>query len=227
MMNRRKYLAAVGAATSLGLAGCSSGTGGNNSSGNGSGGSGSGGNGSGGENTEAAGGDEATEMESGDDSTDASGDMTESSGEATEAEEAEGETATESDESGSDESTETSGGDDSGGSSSIEDSGDTDVSLQSADVADAYSLDSVAYYSEDMSNGVRGEVTNTSDSTISYTGIQVRFYDSDDTRIGETLDNTTDLGAGETYAFDAIGALMSDEADSVASYTISVSDSAF
>lgn len=226
MMDRRKYLAAVGAATSLGLAGCSSGTGGNNSSGNGSGGSG-------GESTEAAGGNEATEMESGDDSTDASGDTTESSEEATETagedgeDEDGGETATESDESSSDESTETSGGDGSGESSSIEDSGDTDVSLQSADVADAYSLDSVAYYSDDMSNGVRGEVTNTSDSTISYTGIQVRFYDSDDTRIGETLDNTTDLGAGETYAFDAIGALTGDDADSVASYTISVSDSAF
>jgi hypothetical protein len=214
-MNRRKYLAAVGTATSLGLAGCSSGTGGNNSSGNGSGG-----NGSGGESTEAASGDAETEMESGGDSTEMGGDTTESSGD---------ETATESSESSGEESTETSAssGESGGSSSSISDSGETDVSLKSADVADAYSLDSVEYYSEDMSNGVRGEVTNTTDSSISYTGIQVKFYDSDDTRIGETLDNTSDLGAGETYAFDAVGLLTGDKADSVASYTIAISDSAF
>jgi hypothetical protein len=224
MMNRRKYLAAVGAATSLGLAGCSGGTGGNNSSG----GNGSGGNGSGGGSTEAASGGAETEMESGGDSTDTGGDTTESSDEeATETEGEDGsETETESDESGGEESTETSGGDDSGGSSSIEDSGDTDVSLQSADVADAYSLDSVAFYSEEFSSGVRGEVTNTSDSTISYTEIQVRFYDSDDTRLGEGLDNTTDLGGGETYAFDVPSLLTSDEVDTIASYTITVTDSA-
>lgn len=218
-MNRRKYLAAVGTATSLGLAGCSSGTGGNNSSGNGSGG-----NGSGGESTEAASGDAETEMESGGDSTEMGGDTTESSGD-----EAGDETATESSESSGEESTETSAssGESGGSSSSISDSGETDVSLKSADVADAYSLDSVEYYSEDMSNGVRGEVTNTTDSSISYTGIQVKFYDSDDTRIGETLDNTSDLGAGETYAFDAVGLLTGDKADSVASYTIAISDSAF
>jgi len=111
-----------------------------------------------------------------------------------------------------------------GDSSSVSDSGDTDVELQSADVADAYSLDSVAYYEEDYSAGVRGEVTNTSDGSISYTDIQVKFYDSDGTRLGETLDNASDLGSGETYAFDAVSTLTGDESDSVASYTISISD---
>jgi hypothetical protein len=128
---------------------------------------------------------------------------------------------------GSDESTETSGnGGNSSESSSIEDSGDTDVTLQSADVADAYSLDSVAFYSEEFSSGVRGEVTNTSNSAIPYTGIQVKFYDSEGTRLGEGLDNTSDLGAGETYAFDVPSLLTSDKADSIASYTITVTDSA-
>lgn len=119
-----------------------------------------------------------------------------------------------------------SGNESAGGSASITDSGDTDVTLQSADVADAYSLDSVAFYSEDMSSGVRGEVTNTSDSSISYTGIQVKFYDSEGTRLGETLDNASDLGAGKTYAFDAVSLLTGDKLDSIASYTITVSDSA-
>jgi hypothetical protein len=133
-----------------------------------------------------------------------------------------------SDESDGGESTETSASSgDSGGSSSIEDSGDTDVSLQSADVADVYSLDSVAFYSEEFASGVRGEVTNASDSTISDTEIQVRFYDSDDTRLGEGLDNTTDLGGGETYAFDVPSLLTSDEVDTIASYTITVTNSAF
>ncbi|PSP73382.1 hypothetical protein BRC86_09450 [Halobacteriales archaeon QS_3_64_16] len=111
-----------------------------------------------------------------------------------------------------------------GGSSSISDSGDTDVELQSADVADVYSLDSVAYYEEDYSAGVRGEATNTSDDSISYTDIQAKFYDSDGTRLGEALDNASDLGDGETYAFDAISTLTGDKSDSVASYTISISD---
>ena len=169
-------------------------------------------------------------MESGGDSTEAGGDSTEASddGEATDAESEDtgDETAAESGDSEDDESTETSADSDDSGSSSISDSGDTDVSLKSADVADAYSLDSAEYYADDVSNGVRGEVTNTSDSSISYTGIEVKFYDGEDTRIGEALDNTSDLGGGETYAFDAIGMLDSDKADSIASYTITVSDSA-
>ncbi|EMA51197.1 hypothetical protein C451_15923 [Halococcus thailandensis JCM 13552] len=210
----------VGAATSLGLAGCSSETGENNSSGNGSGD----------ESTEAASGDAETEMESGGESTEAGGDATEASSdeEATDAEseESEDETATESDESSDEESSETDASSGDSESSSVSDSGDTDVSVKSADIADAFSLDSVEYYSEDVSNGVRGEVTNTSDSSISYTGIEVKFYDGEDTRIGEALDNTSDLGGGETYAFDAIGMLDSDKADSIASYTITVSDSA-
>lgn len=215
-MDRRKYLAMVGTATSLGLAGCSSGTDENNSSGNGSGG----------EGTEAASGDAETEMESGGESTEAGGDGTEASNdeEATDAESEE--TATESGESESDEeSSETDASSGDSGSSSVSDSGDTDVSLQSADVADAYSLDSVAFYSEDMSSGVRGEITNTTDSAISYTEIKVKFYDSEDTRLGEGLDNASDLGGGETYAYDVLSLLSSDKADSIASYTITVSDS--
>ena len=71
------------------------------------------------------------------------------------------------------------------------------------------------------------EITNTTDSAISYTEIKVKFYDSEDTRLGEGLDNASDLGGGETYAYDVLSLLSSDKADSIASYTITVSDSGF
>jgi cytoskeletal protein RodZ len=113
---------------------------------------------------------------------------------------------------------------DSGDSGAISDSGDTDVELESADIADAYSLDSAAYYEEDYQSGVRGEITNTSDDEISYTSIEVKFYDDEGTRLGESLDNATDLGAGETYAYDVLSALTGDKSESVASYTMTVTD---
>ena len=106
MMNRRKYLAAVGAGTSLGLAGCSGETGGNNSSG----GNGSGGSGNSDESTEGASGGEATEMESGGDSTDAGSEATESSNGEEEATEGETEAETDTEASDNSEAASTGGG---------------------------------------------------------------------------------------------------------------------
>ena len=123
---------------------------------------------------------------------------------------------------------ESGGGNESGGggdgSSSLSDSGDTDITLEAADIADSISVESVAWYEEDMSQGVRGEVTNTSDDTLSYVEIQALLYDSEGTRLGEALDNVSDLGGGETYAFDAVSLLTGDKADSVASYELNVSE---
>lgn len=240
-MQRRQYLAAAVSVSALGLAGCSGDTGGNNSS-NGSGGgetemSGDAETATGGEDTTTASAETEVGTDAGmgtEEGTTAGAEDTATAGSENESEatETQMETATASgnETAGGNESASgngsASGNESAGGSASITDSGDTDVTLQSADVADAYSLDSVAFYSEDMSSGVRGEVTNTSDSSISYTGIQVKFYDSEGTRLGETLDNASDLGAGKTYAFDAVSLLTGDKLDSIASYTITVSDSA-
>lgn len=198
-------MAAGSAAATLGLAGCSGSTSGSNSS-----------NGNSGSGDSDSSGDSGSNESSGGEETTTSG-SNESSGSS-------GGSASNESSSGSGETT-TSGGSESSGSSSISDSGSTDVKLKSADVADAYKLESVAYYSEDFSSGVKGEVTNITDSTISYTGIEVKFFDSEGTRLGQTLDNATDLGAGKTYAFDAVSLLTSDKKKSVARYTITISDS--
>lgn len=221
-MKRRQYLVAMTSISALGLAGCSGSTSGNNSS-NASGGStAGGGSNASGDSTASSSGDTESETatESEEETTvgaeDTATSDSENESEVTETQE-QATTA-----SGNESSNSSGSG---GGSASISDSGDTDVTLKNADVADVYSLDSVAFYSKDMSSGVRGEVTNTSDSSISYTGIQVKFYDSEGTRLGEGLDNTSDLGAGETYAFDAISLLTGDKLDSIAAYSITVTDS--
>jgi hypothetical protein len=233
-MQRRRYLALASASmAALGLAGCSEDGGGENNS---SGGEATGA--SGGQETEA----ESTETEAATEtemSTEMSGgettDMPETTMDGDQTEEMTNETMMEtetemstemeaettmSESGGGNESSD--GGDD---SSSLSDSGDTDVTLEGADIADSLSVESVAWYEEDMSQGVRGEITNTSDGTLSYVEIQALLYDSEGTRLGEALDNVSDLGGGETYAFDAVSLLTGDKADSVASYELNVSDS--
>lgn len=76
---------------------------------------------------------------------------------------------------------------------------------------------------EDMSTKVVGEVKNTSGNKQSYVGVEVKFKNSEGTRVGEGLDNTTELPAGQTWAFEAM--YLGEE--SVESYTIKASTSSF
>lgn len=81
------------------------------------------------------------------------------------------------------------------------------------------------YYEEDFSAGVRGTVVNNSDSEISYVGVQAEFLDAEGTRVGEGLDNTTDLAGGQEWSFDT--AALDADAEEIDSYNIEVSDSPF
>lgn len=81
------------------------------------------------------------------------------------------------------------------------------------------------FYEEDMSAGVKGTVINNSDSEISYVGVQAKFLDSEGTRVGEGMDNTTELGGGQKWSFDAM--YMDTESDQIDDYKIEVSDSPF
>jgi hypothetical protein len=217
--SRRWMLANTAGAAAL-LAGCSGSEAESDSGG--SGGSGTTDSGSGGESTSTT----ATETQT---STAGESTSTEATGESTSTEtaaETDTETSTETEtdtETDTETETATETESDSGDSSAISDSGDTDVELESADIADAYSLDSAAYYEDEYQSGVRGEITNTSDDEISYTSIEVKFYDDEGTRLGESLDNASDLGAGETYAYEVLSLLTGDKAESVASYTMTVS----
>lgn len=80
------------------------------------------------------------------------------------------------------------------------------------------------FYEEDYSAGVRGIVQNTTDETISYVAVEVAFYDADDVKLEDGLDNTQDLKGGGKWKFDA---MYPGDANEVDHYEISVSDSPF
>jgi len=61
---------------------------------------------------------------------------------------------------------------------------------------------SVEGYVDRYSEGVRGVIKNVSERTLDYVKIDMYFYQGD-TRVGDSLDNTTNLTAGTEWAFDA------------------------
>ncbi|SFG06031.1 hypothetical protein SAMN04488063_1298 [Halopelagius inordinatus] len=80
------------------------------------------------------------------------------------------------------------------------------------------------FYEEDFSAGVTGIVENTTDETISYVAVEVAFYDADDVKLEDGLDNTQDLKGGGKWKFDA---MYPGDASEVDHYEISASDSPF
>jgi len=68
--------------------------------------------------------------------------------------------------------------------------------------SDALRPVSVEGYVDGYSEGVRGVVKNVSERTLDYVKVDVYFYQGD-TRVGNSLDNTTNLTAGTKWAFDA------------------------
>lgn len=81
------------------------------------------------------------------------------------------------------------------------------------------------FYEEEYSGGVRGIVQNNTGAELSYVGVQAEFLDSEGTRIGEGLDNTTDLSSEQKWQFDAM--FLGDNPEEIDSYNIEVSDSPF
>lgn len=70
---------------------------------------------------------------------------------------------------------------------------------------------------EDAGPTVTGVVENVSGETLSYVEIRVTAYGEDGEQLGDALDDTTDLGDGETWAFDC--ELWDTEAGNVESWT--------
>lgn len=81
------------------------------------------------------------------------------------------------------------------------------------------------YYEESYSAGVRGTVQNKTGSELSYVAVQAEFLDAEGTRLGEGLDNTTDLDNEQKWKFDAM--FLGDNPDQIENYEIEVSDSSF
>jgi hypothetical protein len=80
-------------------------------------------------------------------------------------------------------------------------------------------------FEDDYTAGVRGEIENVSDETLSYVEVEVYFQDESGTRIGDALANTQDLPPGGTWAFEALY-VGSKDAEAIEDYTLTVSDSA-
>ena len=73
----------------------------------------------------------------------------------------------------------------------------------------------------DTSNGyavyINGTLTNNTDNEASYIQVEYNLYDADGAQVGTALANTSNLKAGGTWKFEAIGTAAPDE---VASYEL-------
>ncbi len=73
----------------------------------------------------------------------------------------------------------------------------------------------------DASNGfavyINGTLTNNTETEASYIQVEYNLYDADGAQVGTALANTSNLKAGGTWKFEAIGTASPDE---VASYEL-------
>lgn len=78
---------------------------------------------------------------------------------------------------------------------------------------------------DDLGNArVVGKMENTTDDELSYMQVQARFFNADDERIGEAMDNASDVGSGTVVNFEIMSTV---EADNVDRYELEASDSPF
>lgn len=80
-------------------------------------------------------------------------------------------------------------------------------------------------YTDEYSFGVRGKLENKTDRELLYVEVQARFFDADETRIAEGLDNLSDLGPGTTANFDAVA--LEGESGNVENYEVEVTTTDF
>lgn len=70
---------------------------------------------------------------------------------------------------------------------------------------------------------VVGKMENTSGEEQSYLGVEAKFYNADDERIGEGMDNATDVAAGTVVNFE----ILSTADEDIDSYELDASTSPF
>lgn len=64
---------------------------------------------------------------------------------------------------------------------------------------------------------IKGTLTNNTDNEVSYIQVEYNLYDADGAQVGTALANTSNLKAGGTWKFEAVGTASPDE---VASYEL-------
>lgn len=72
-------------------------------------------------------------------------------------------------------------------------------------------IDHTMEYDDTMGARVVGTVQNTTDSEMSYMQVQARFFDEEETRVGEGLWNATDVAAGTEVSFETTPAMVDSE----------------
>jgi hypothetical protein len=83
------------------------------------------------------------------------------------------------------------------------------------------------FYTEDYGGfGVKGTLKNVSNETLNYVEVSVVFYDDAGTRVGEGLDNMTDLSPGTKASFDAMG-LATIDPDTIADYELTTDSTVY
>ena len=79
------------------------------------------------------------------------------------------------------------------------------------------------YTEDDYSGYVEGIIENTTDESKDYVQVQVRGYDADGNQLDSYMDNTSNLQAGGTWAFEVPNL----DYEEMEEYDIAVTDSAF
>jgi len=64
--------------------------------------------------------------------------------------------------------------------------------------------------SDEYTKWVEGTVVNNSSRTYGYVQVEISLYDSSGNQVGSAMDNTNNLGPGETWKFKAL--ILEDDA---------------
>ncbi|MFC6906249.1 FxLYD domain-containing protein [Halalkalicoccus tibetensis] len=133
---------------------------------------------------------------------------------------AEAEAAEDEDGNGGDEEEEGDGGDE-------EDDIDPEEALEDEDTestVEGLELVEHELVSDEFSAQVEGVVANETGEELGYVEVGVVLYNEEEQRIGDSFTNTTDLPDGQEWAFEV---LLTEDADDIDDYDITVTDSAF
>ncbi len=102
---------------------------------------------------------------------------------------------------------------DTSGVTSSEQNSSEEASSESSDesnsveesVEEDYTISDVTATGNDYSMTITGTFTNNTDKTMSYVSLSYNLFDSDGAQIGTAYDNTSNLAAGGTWKFEALG----------------------
>lgn len=112
---------------------------------------------------------------------------------------------------------------DGGDSDSGDETTETEAETETTEESGSLEIQEHEFYEEDFSAGVRGILQNNTGETKDYVEVTVEFYDEDDVKLEDGLDNTEGLDPEGQWQFDA--PYLGDDPSDVDRYEIEASDS--